>query len=218
MNFFRLLTVVQSLTKNCTRKGCNESFVHGYKVEKDRFICGNCAKEFMAAMNAEQTGTECGMRCRKYVEQDLRRFISLGLGKTFNPSEIEDEDSVVYSNDVFYRKDVEVLDDPRERYSWEEKMEQIDKEFEGRYTTFHENEKFVETFRKLLSECPRDTLIQLIRCAEAHAVRHRNLEGPEKCEDCQDSDDELEMSHHTRGLGEIWLKAATETQFSMLTE
>jgi hypothetical protein len=31
-----------------------------------------------------------------------------------------------------------------------------------------------------------------------------------KCDDCDNSDDEIELSHHTRGLGKLWLEVTKD--------
>jgi hypothetical protein len=205
MAFFRLLGLVSSMQKSCSRKGCEKSFIHGYPFDGGEF-CDNCGKEFMTSV--DHTGQKYNLRCRKYLEEDLKRFVETNVGEKFIPTAGLPENEAVSSGDVFFRRKIELVDgESEEENSFEVKMKEIDRQWEARYTSFQDNEDFVQTFRKNIQNCSNDALITLIRAGEAHAVRHRV---EEKCDKCQDDCDVVELAHHTRDLGNIWLETVKE--------
>jgi sugar-specific transcriptional regulator TrmB len=133
------------------------------------------------------------------VERDFRKFVKVPKGQIFKPKKIKDRNEAIEPYKIFFKAKIEVLD---EFDDIDKEFKIIEEEFEARYRTHQDNKVFVDNFRKLLASCSDETLIELMRCGEVHALRH-NID----CDDCENSDDEIEISHHTRSLGHIWLEA-----------
>lgn len=208
-DFVKLFTLVSALLKQCSRKGCTETFIHGYEIPskkngKQNFICEGCEKEFTKAF--ENFGKQnCGFHCLKYVKRDLNNFLSTQKGEVFKPGKIKKKNVAIQAWEVFYldleRSKPDLAEMSEEEY-WERKMAEINKKFDERCTSFQNSEVFIAKFRALLAECSAETLIELMRCGEAHSLNHN----PDEllCDGCQDYDEKVDLSHHTRGLGKIW--------------
>lgn len=211
MSFFSLLGAMKGLTYECARSGCNKLITRGYEFDGGK-ICEECGKEFNDTVQSiYHRDDHAHAKCRKYVDADLQVFLKTSKGHKFEPSKPTFEDVAVYSHDVFYRKQVEVLKDSDEESSedsFDLRLKKIDEEHEARYRKFQNNPEFVTKFRAKLFYCSDEVLISLIRAGEAHALVHK-LE--EKCDECGDDCDVIEMSHHTRGLGTLWLETVKET-------
>jgi hypothetical protein len=154
----------------------------------------------------KQKGSSYGDRPRKYLEADYTRFVETPKGAPFRPTLIADEDEIIAPHHlIFGKRPIEVVDnsdkDSDAETSWEARVRKIEEEFSSRYTQFHEHPQFKETFRKLLAECSDETLVELLRCSEFHALKH---EIP-ACEECGDDDSGIELEHQLRSLGSIWL-------------
>lgn len=186
------------MMKTCARNGCKNAFFNGYNFRDMKYLCEKCGKEFMMIMD------NYGERCRKYVEQDFFVFIATKVGEKFTPCNYPDSDQPISSFCIFFQDKVEIIHDESE-----EEENSFEKRFEERYKTHQNNPKFVENFRKLLANCSDEALIELMRCGEIHAINHKLY--PD-CKDCENSDDEIELSHNTKSLGNIWINAMKEIE------
>lgn len=209
MNFLRLLNVVNSMSKSCSRRGCGEIFIHGHNVQGQP-LCQKCGKEFRDVMDDVGPSEAAGMQPRGYLKEEIRRFMLSPKGEIFIPSILLPEDEPISAYAVLYDQasGVEVItsDEESSETSFDLRMKEIDKEFEARCTTFQDDINFVSTFRQRLATCDDETLKSLMRAAECHAMRHDT----EFCDGCQDDNDEIELSHNTRGLGNVWLHVCKE--------
>lgn len=177
--------------------------MHGYGFETGT-LCSKCFKELDKIISSRKSDR---LQCKKYMEIDLRRFIDTPKGEKFELVEIDPDDEPVDIYNLFNITKVEILDESEEETSFDIKMREIDEKFEARYRTFHENPEFVAIFRTKLSQCSDEVLISLLRAGEAHALQHKV---EDDCDDCQNEDDDIELSHHTRGLGKLWLEVVKD--------
>lgn len=210
-----LLGLCAQLKKSCAREGCTHVFVHGYSIDDTRYICEKCFKEFTEALDNDKQPNAVEHsrgRCMKYVEKDLRKFMKTTKGETFTPSIIKDKHVVIWPFDVFYKRQVEVLDP--EPTAWEVAFEAKWAENRRldalRYIKFQDNPVFVSQFRQLLSTCDDETLIHLMKLGEFHALQYN----VEKCDECGDDDSGIELEHDAKGLGEIWLNTVAKVNAS----
>lgn len=218
--------VFNSLTKRCTRNGCTETFIHGFDFEGGS-LCRDCNNDFLDADQGQYESNATWAKCRKYVDADFQAFLKTPKSQTFTPMNVSYEDTAVTGYDIFLRNKpkVEVVSSSgteegsedensseqsnnSSENSFDLRLKKIDEDFKARCRDFQDDPFFLTQFRAKLFYCSNDTLISLLRVAQAQALYH---DKDKRCPDCENECDVLELSHHTRGLGTLWLETVKET-------
>lgn len=191
--------------KTCSRNSCDKVFIHGYQIGLSyKYICDTCFNEFIKSYESKEY--EDQLRTKQCFEKDLAMF--LDTKDNFIPPSLKDQDKIINAYQIFFQNRVEILDESDEEDSIDILLNNLDK----RYTKYQDNLNFIASFRKLLGECDDNTLIDLIKLAQFQALKHKTNKSI--CEECEDIDSEVELTHHTRGLGNIWLKAVDQIDSS----
>ena len=205
----RFFGVFNSLTKRCAKNGCTETFIHGQDFEGGS-LCRECSDDFLDIDQGQYKDSQTWAKCRKYIDVDFQGFLKIPY------------EDVVTGYDIFMRTRPKV----EEMSSSESEEEGSGSDSSSGENSFKERLKKlmetlnpdVETFKMtpifLLTSDPNCWTVLTTfwfhywRLDSHHALYHKL---DKKCDDCDSACDTIELCHHTRGLGTLWLETVRVT-------